>query len=169
MVEEWKDCKELRPKPKEKWTYVSEKGKAKKHRTEWCAAAIKYRCLRCGRSSNNLKMQGTCGRPTWLREVSKHKLGRWVKTLLGGEKSGSKWRGFNLAQKVFGLYAAKTRTKIDESMQADEHGHERVWEHMKSNLNPRRGRVPAKNARGWKIEGQKKCYQEGMQKASGRV
>ena len=35
-----------------------------------------------------------------------------------GEKSGSKWRGFNLVQKVFGLCAAKTGTKIDDSMQA---------------------------------------------------
>ena len=33
LVEEWKDCEESKP-----------------HRTEWCAVASKYRCMRCGRS-----------------------------------------------------------------------------------------------------------------------
>ena len=42
-----------------------------------------------------------------------------------GEKSGSKWRGVNLVQKVFGLCAAKTGTDIDESMQAGENGYDK--------------------------------------------
>ena len=36
LVEEWKDCGELEPKPKEKWVFVKQQGEAKKHRTEWC-------------------------------------------------------------------------------------------------------------------------------------
>ena len=55
----------------------------KKHRTE-CVTANKCRCITCGRSSKHLKMQGTCEEPKWLREDSKHKLGRWGKSRLGG-------------------------------------------------------------------------------------
>ena len=53
MVEELheQDCEELRLRPKEKCTRVHPKVQAKKHRTEWCAAASKYRCMRCGRGS----------------------------------------------------------------------------------------------------------------------
>ena len=50
----------------------------------WCVAANKYRCMRCGRSNKNMKMQGECEGPKWLKENSKHKLGRWNKTHLGG-------------------------------------------------------------------------------------
>ena len=38
--------------------------------------------------------------------------------------------------KLFGLYAAKIGTQIDESMQAGENIHERVWTDLKTNLNP---------------------------------
>ena len=51
LVEELKDCEELEPKPTEKWTFVNQKGEAKKHQTEWCATANKCRCVRCGRNS----------------------------------------------------------------------------------------------------------------------
>ena len=76
LVEELQDCEELEPKPQEKWTFANKKGKAQKHHTEWCAIAHKYRCVRCGRSSKNLKMQGKCVGPKWLTEDSTHKLGR---------------------------------------------------------------------------------------------
>ena len=46
-MEEWKDCEELKPKPKEKWVSVDEKREETKHRTEWCADGNKYRCMRC--------------------------------------------------------------------------------------------------------------------------
>ena len=51
FVEEWKDCEELRPKPKEKWAFVAKKSVTLKHRTEWRADASRYRCMRCGRGS----------------------------------------------------------------------------------------------------------------------
>ena len=47
LVKEWKDCQELEPKPKEQWIFANRKGKAKKHRTEWCGAARNYRCMGC--------------------------------------------------------------------------------------------------------------------------
>ena len=52
LVEEWQDCEELKPKPKVKWIFVNKKLEAKKHRTLWCAAASKDRCMRFGRGSN---------------------------------------------------------------------------------------------------------------------
>ena len=36
LVEEWKDCEELTPKPKEKWIFVDQKREETKHRTKWC-------------------------------------------------------------------------------------------------------------------------------------
>ena len=47
FVEEWKDCGELKPKPNEKWTFADQKREETKHRTECCAEANKYRCMRC--------------------------------------------------------------------------------------------------------------------------
>ena len=51
LVEQRKDCEELKPKPKENWIFVDKKSAETKHRTQWCAEADKYRCMRCGRGS----------------------------------------------------------------------------------------------------------------------
>ena len=40
LVEERKDCEELRPKPRAKWVFVNNKRKAKTHRTECVAAKL---------------------------------------------------------------------------------------------------------------------------------
>ena len=37
LVEDWKDCEELKPQPKDKWTFVDRKREETRHRTEWCA------------------------------------------------------------------------------------------------------------------------------------
>ena len=58
LVEQWKDCEELRPKPNEKWVFVEKKSENIKHRTEWCAEADRYRRVRCGRGSKSMKMPG---------------------------------------------------------------------------------------------------------------
>ena len=58
LVEEWKDCEEFKPKPKEKWRFVDRKSEGMKHRTEWCAEANRYRCMGCGRGSKYMKMPG---------------------------------------------------------------------------------------------------------------
>ena len=49
-VEEWHDCAELKPRTKEELIFVDENVEAKKHRTEWCAATTRYRCMRRGRN-----------------------------------------------------------------------------------------------------------------------
>ena len=80
LVEEWKDCEELRPKPKKKWVFVDKKREETKYRTEWCAEANKYRCMRCGRGSKYMKMPGNCKGPKYLSG----NLGNWRKRHLGG-------------------------------------------------------------------------------------
>ena len=79
LVEEWKDCDELKTKPEEKLTLVDQKREETKHRTEWCAEANKYRCLRCGRGMKCMKMPGKCTGPKYLSE----NLGKWRKRHLG--------------------------------------------------------------------------------------
>ena len=58
LVEEWKDCEELKPKLREKWRFIDKGREGMKHRTEWCAEAD--RCVRCGRGSKYIKMPGRC-------------------------------------------------------------------------------------------------------------
>ena len=60
LVEEWKDCKELKLQPKDKLIFVDKKREETKHRTEWCAVTSKCRCMRRGRGSKYMKMKGTC-------------------------------------------------------------------------------------------------------------
>ena len=60
FVEQWKDCEELRPKPKEMWIFVDKRSEGMKHRTEWCAEADRYRYMRGGRGSKYMKMPGRC-------------------------------------------------------------------------------------------------------------
>ena len=36
LVKEWKDCEELKPKPKEKRSSIDKRSEGIKHRTEWC-------------------------------------------------------------------------------------------------------------------------------------
>ena len=69
LVEEWKDCEELTPKPKEKLVFVDEKREGTKHRTECCAASNNYRCMRCERGSKDMKMQGKCTGPKYLSTI----------------------------------------------------------------------------------------------------
>ena len=78
LVDERKDREELKPKPKEKWTFVNKKRDAKVA-SEWCEQtrigvgdvqeAVKY-------TKRQEKGEG----PKWLREDSKHKLGGWGKS-----------------------------------------------------------------------------------------
>ena len=35
LVEQWKDCEELEPKPKEKWSFVDKRSEGMEHRTVW--------------------------------------------------------------------------------------------------------------------------------------
>ena len=70
LVEEWKDCEELEPKPEENLGFSLMRIREEtKRRTEWCADANKYRCMRCGRGSKDMKMQGKCTGPKYLSKI----------------------------------------------------------------------------------------------------
>ena len=40
LVEAWKDCEELKPQPKEKWTFVDKKREETRHRSECCCQQV---------------------------------------------------------------------------------------------------------------------------------
>ena len=84
LVEEWKDCEELKPRSKEKLIFVDKKMEETKHQTEWCASAGNSQCMGCGRGSKYMKMQGTCAGPNCLVKYSKRKLGRMNTLHMGG-------------------------------------------------------------------------------------
>ena len=80
FLEEWKDCEELKPEPREKGNFVDKKREETKHRTEWCAGANKCQCMRCGKSSKYMKMPGKCTGPKFMQK----KFGYCEKRHLGG-------------------------------------------------------------------------------------
>ena len=75
LFEEWKYCEELRPKPMKKVCF-EKKSEKTMHRTEWCAEANEYRCMRCGRGSKYLKMCRT--------KILVKILGKWGRRHPGG-------------------------------------------------------------------------------------
>ena len=54
-----------RSQKKNGYSWIRE-GDETKHRTEWCADAIKYRCMTSKRGSKYLKLQGQCTGPKYL-------------------------------------------------------------------------------------------------------
>ena len=66
LVEQRKDCEELKPKLKEKWRFVDRKSDGMTHRTERCAEADWCRRTMCGRGSKQMKMPGRCTGPKFL-------------------------------------------------------------------------------------------------------
>ena len=73
LVEKWKDCEELKPEPKEKWIFVDTKSEETKPRTEWCANASKYRCMKCGSGTKCMKVQGQCAGPKYFAKTFEKK------------------------------------------------------------------------------------------------
>ena len=69
LVKEWEDCDELKPEPKEKWTFVDQKKEETKHRAEWCSEANKHRCMSCGSGSKCTKMPGKSTGPILCQNV----------------------------------------------------------------------------------------------------
>ena len=84
MVEEWKYCEELKPKPKGKWTFANKPKEAQKHQTEWCAAANKYRCIGCGKKKQKHEDARIFCKTNMVDGTPKHKLRRWGQLHVGG-------------------------------------------------------------------------------------
>ena len=73
LVEQWNDCEELKPKPKEKWIFVDKKSEETKHQTEWCAEADRHRCMKMWRRK---QIHGDAKKCTGPKFLSKS-LGKW--------------------------------------------------------------------------------------------
>ena len=81
--DDWHDCEELKPNPKDKWIFVEHRVEAQKHRTEWCAATSTHCCMRCGRNSEKMKLPGQCEGPQVVGKDGNHKLKIWGTALMG--------------------------------------------------------------------------------------
>ena len=79
LVDRWKDCEELKQKQK-KLIFVNQKREEPKHRTEWCAEAEKYRCMRSGRGKKHMKMPEKCTGPKY--SLGKRRTDRQLKVLI---------------------------------------------------------------------------------------
>ena len=154
LVEEWKDCEELKPKPKEKWVFVDKKREETKHRTEWGADANKYRRIRCGRGSKYMKMPETCTGPKYLSEH----LGKWRKRHLGGHDLVRRVDGQGevliWCRKCSGYARQRMGPKLMNCCRPEQVGTTEHGKMLKRIQLLEDGRVPAKEAKNWKTEGQ---------------
>ena len=126
-----------------------------KHRTEWCAEASKCRCMRGGRGSKYMKIQGKCTGPKYLST----NMGKWRKRHLGGHdmiRRMDRGRSPEMLQKMLGLCETENGTKFDELLQAGASGHQRVRQDVNTNSDSRRRQGPCQRGKNWKIEGQKR-------------
>ena len=95
LVEQWHICEELKPRLRSSVAQHGvvlrvDKVVAEKHRTEWCAAASKYRRIR---SSNNIEMPGKYDSPRWMEKEFNHKLKLCGKAHFGRARHGETCSG----------------------------------------------------------------------------
>ena len=138
LVEAWKDCEELRPKPKEVEFRVSKRQETK-HRAEWCAEAIKYRCMRCGRGSKYMMVPRKCIGPKYLSE---NLVENGKKQHLGGHdlvrRMDRQGGSSDLVREMLGTCEAKNGTEIDELLQVRPSGDKGVRQNVETNSDSRR-------------------------------
>ena len=90
-------------------------------------------------------------------EIFVKELGNMEKATFGRPRYGKKkGRSFDLVQKVLGLCETENGTKNDELLEAGASGHKEQGNILKRIHVLDDGRIPAKEARNWKIEGQKR-------------
>ena len=135
LVEEWKDCEELKPKPKEKWSFVDNRSEVMKHRTEWCSEANRYRCMRCGRGRRKMKMPGRCAGP----KVLSKRLGTRRRRHLGGHdlvrRVDRQGEGPIWCRKCSGYARQRMVPKVHNLLHAGTSGHLRIWQNDEKNPN----------------------------------
>ena len=121
-----------------------------KHRTEWCVQANKYRCMRCGKGSKYVKMQGKCTGPKYLSEnlenggktLGSHDLVRRV------DRQG---RVLIWGRKCSGHARQRMGPKLLNCCKPEQVGTEEHGKMLKRIQIVEDGRVPAKEAKRWKI------------------
>ena len=68
-----------------KWKFVDRNREETKHRTEWCAAVSKNRCMRCGRSTKQVHEHA---RKMYRAEVLVKEIGQREKATYGRTRYG---------------------------------------------------------------------------------
>ena len=142
--------------PKEKWIFVDKKSEETKHRTEWCAEADSYRCMRCGRGSKYMKMQGKCTGPKFLSKI----LEKWRRRHLGGHdlvrRMNRQGEVLIWCRKCSGYVRQRMGPKLMNSCKPEPMGAQEYGKMLKIIQVLEDGRVPAKEARNCRIDGQKR-------------
>ena len=150
LVEQWKDCEELKPKPKEKWIFVDEKSEETKRRAEWCAEADKCRCMRCG--STFIKMSGKCTGPKFLSKS----LEKWGRRHLGGHdlvrRMDTQGEVLIWRRKCSGFARQRMGPKLMICCKPELMGTQGYGKMLKIIQVLEDGRVPAEEGRNWRVE-----------------
>ena len=154
LVEEWKDCEELKPKLKEKWSFVDRKSEGMKHRTERCAEADRYRCMRCGRGSKNMKMPA---KMYWTKILVK-KLEKMGRRHLGGHdivrRRDRQGEVLVWCRKCSGHARQRLGPKLVNRCKPEQTGTKEFGKKMKGIQTLEEGRVPTKKSRqDYKVSG----------------
>ena len=69
---------------------------------------------------------------------------------------GQKRRGIEMAQEMLGIREAENGTKASEQLWTITNGHHRIWQNDEKNHQTlEEGRVPVKEAKNWRINGEK--------------
>ena len=127
--------------------FVDMEVEAKMHRTEWCAAASEKLCMRCARSSENMKMPRKC-RDMWGPKAAGEEGPQPQVEKMKQSASGRHdmvrrvWCG-----KCSGCARCRLGPKLVRPLQ--EHGNM-----FKIIFKLEEGAVPDRNAEGWNVEGE---------------
>ena len=154
-VEQRKDCGELRPKPREKRIFV-DKSEETKHRTEWCAEADRDRCMRSGRGSKHMKMPRKCtGQKLFPKSSAK-----WRTSHLGGHdlvrRMDREGEVLIWCRKCSRYATQRMGPKLTNCCNPEQIGTQEYGKMLTRIQVLEVGRVPAKEAKSWIIEGQKR-------------
>ena len=117
-----------------------------KHRTEWCAEASRFRCMRCGRGSKYMKIPGKCSGPKLLS-----KFGKIGRRHLGGHDlvRGMDRQGEVLTwcRKCSGYARRRMGPKLMNCCTPERMGTKEYGKMLKRIQTLEDGRVPAKEAK----------------------
>ena len=135
---------------------VDKRSEGMKHRTEWCAEADRCRCMRCGRGSKYMKMPGRCYGPKFLSKG----LGKWRRRHLGGHdlvrRMDRQGEVLMWCRKCSGFVGQRMGPKLVNGCRPEQKGTNEFGKMMKIIQTLEEARVPVKEAKSWRIEGEKK-------------
>ena len=143
LVEEWKDCEELRPKPKEKLIFVDKKSEESRVVCGSRQVSV-YEMWKRKQIHEDVLDQHSCQKVWENGEDAIWEVMTW-------SENGQAGRGSAVVQKVFGICEAKNGTETMKLLQTGTDGHQRIWQMLKRIQTLEEGRVPVKEAKNWRM------------------